>query len=254
MRWRGATGPWLVALLLAGQACLTGCRGCEGCRRSPQRRTVSPREPRAECATPEDCLDDNPCTEKDCVAGRCELTPVAENEPCSEAFRCVAADRCDGRGHCVAGEDPVVDDGNPCTLDTCSPERGIIHSPVPVDDQDACTVDACDPGTGEITHLPVETDDRDDCTFDSCDPRTGVAHQRPNPTYPCGNCGPGYHASSRAPSADCPGSLRSHCMPDCGAAIYSCDATCPPRYRKVSQTVTRQCGASTPVMLTCVRQ
>jgi hypothetical protein len=137
-------------------------------------------------------------------------------------------------------------------VDACDPVRGVIHQPAAVDDSDACTVDACDPRTGDVTHRPVDTDDGDDCTFDSCDPQTGVAHQRPSPIYTCeASCGTGFHAASRATRGEC---LQSYCVPDCGPSFHSCDGACPPRYRKVSEVPSRQCGPVSPVLTFCVKE
>jgi hypothetical protein len=104
-----------------------------------------------------------------------------------------------GPGPCGAS----LDDGNPCTIDTCDAGTGVaVHAPVAVEDGNLCTVDACDSGTGAISHLAdvdvddgdactldlcapasgivthpaVELDDSDLCTADSCDPASGVAH------------------------------------------------------------------------------
>ena len=43
------------------------------------------------------------------------------------------------------------DDGNPCTVDSCSPE-GCVHAPVNCDDGNPCTVDSCGPNGCE--HVP----------------------------------------------------------------------------------------------------
>ncbi len=251
MSWRRAVGWALLPLLSFGPLAQTGCKGCQ---RSARRRPPVPHQVRPECEAAEDCADDEPCTEEDCVGGRCESTPVSAGEPCSEPSPCEASRVCDGRGRCVAGPGPVIDDGDPCTLDECDPLRGVVHAPVPVDDGDACTRDACDPRTGAVTHDPVDLDDRDDCTFDSCDPRTGVAHQRPSPIHACGTgCGAGYHAASRAPSADCPGGLRSYCVPDCGPSFYSCEGACPAGYHVATRSVGAPCGDRAASVLFCRR-
>jgi hypothetical protein len=43
------------------------------------------------------------------------------------------------------------DDGNPCTIDSCSPE-GCVHAPVNCDDGNPCTVDSC--GPNGCVHVP----------------------------------------------------------------------------------------------------
>lgn len=68
----------------------------------------------------------------------------------------------------------AVDDGNPCTVDACSPASGPTHVPVSVDDGNACTVDACAPGTGLVSHTQVVVSDGDLCTTDVCNSATGA--------------------------------------------------------------------------------
>ena len=251
MSWRRAGGWALLLTLGLGQLVQAGCKGCQ---RAPRRRPPEVRLARAECEVAEDCADDEPCTEEDCVGGRCEIAPVAAGEPCSEPSACEPVDRCDGRGRCVEGSEPAVDDGDPCTLDACDPARGAVHTPVAIDDGDACTLDACDPRTGAVTHEPVPIDDGDDCTFDACDPRTGVTHQRPSPVYACGSgCGAGYHVASRAPGADCPGGFRSYCVPDCGASFYSCEGACPARYHVATRSSGSPCGDGDAPVVFCRR-
>jgi hypothetical protein len=218
-------------LLLIG----TAQSGCDACgRKAPSSRKQVPPKESPECTFAKDCVADNPCVEVDCVDDRCVKNPLPAGTLCGEATVCDSAARCDGRGHCVPGEPIEVNDGNACTVDSCDPKRGVIHEPVPVDDSDACTIDACDPRTGEVTHEPVDIDDGDECTFDACNPETGVSHSRADPKYTCAaSCGPGYHASSRRPSAACgpEHGIQTYCQPNCGPWFYTCDATCPPGYR-----------------------
>ena len=46
--------------------------------------------------------------------------------------------------------DCVVDDGVPCTVDSCDVNLGCVHAPDDslCDDGDACTIDTCDPSPG----------------------------------------------------------------------------------------------------------
>ena len=64
------------------------------------------------------------------------------------------------------------DDGNPCTVDSCSPE-GCVHAPVNCDDGNPCTVDSCSPEG--CVHAPVNCDDGNPCTIDQCSPN-GCVH------------------------------------------------------------------------------
>ncbi|GMV18925.1 MAG: hypothetical protein AMXMBFR56_71490 [Polyangiaceae bacterium] len=240
---------WLVPLLLLGSA-----SACDGCQKKQEAPLQKKSETREQCATSSDCADDNPCTEEECRDAKCVLLLTPAGTSCDNETVCDGVATCNGKGQCVPGTPPNVDDGNACTRDSCDSTRGAVHEPVLVDDQDACTKDACDPRTGEVTHDPVEIDDGDDCTFDSCDRQTGPKHE-PAPTkYECGSCGEGFHTASRAPSRQCgsDGALQSFCVKSCGSHFYSCDPSCPKGYEEKSRAPNRQCGAGTP-MLFCMR-
>ncbi|MCB9492500.1 MAG: PKD domain-containing protein, partial [Dehalococcoidia bacterium] len=109
-----------------------------------------------------------------CVAGAEATTECADADVCNGAETCSA-------GACVAGTPITVDDGNPCTDDSCDPLTGVAHDPTAVgtscDDADVCNgEDLCD-GAGVCEPgLPPELDDGNPCTDDTCDPLTGVAH------------------------------------------------------------------------------
>ncbi len=239
-----------VLLLLAITLAQYGCDGCD--RKKSSKRTHARQENTSECDFASDCTTDNPCLTVDCVDDRCVEDLLPAGTVCGSATPCQEAPLCDGRGHCVAGTPVPIDDGNPCTADSCHPARGVVHDPVPVDDSDACTVDACNPRTGEVTHEPVDIDDGDECTFDVCDPKTGVSHSSADPKYTCeASCGDGFHASSRRMSTDCgpvPGP-QSFCQPNCGTSFYTCDPTCPAGYRAGAQRPSDQCGPP-PALLT----
>lgn len=76
---------------------------------------------------------------------------------------------------------PVLDDGNPCTVDACDPSLGVTHVPAvlgaPCEDGDLCNgQEACD-GLGACKLGPLLTiNDNDPNTLDSCDPLLGVTH------------------------------------------------------------------------------
>jgi hypothetical protein len=245
-----------VCVLLTIAAVQYGCDGCTR-KKSPEKsseRKQTHQEEAPECDFASDCTTDNPCLEVDCVDDRCVADPLPEDTICGEATPCQQASACDGRGHCVAGAPIDVDDGDPCTVDSCHPTRGVVHEPVAVDDSDACTLDSCDPDTGTITHDSVDIDDGDECTFDACDPKTGVSHSSADPKYTCeASCGDGFHAASRRVSTACgpvPG-IRSFCQPNCGHSFYTCDATCPDGYRAGAQRPSDQCGPPPALMTFC---
>lgn len=93
-----------------------------------------------ECESPEDCDDENDCTEDLCVDGTCQLVPVTDGAEC--------------------------DDGNECTADICA--NGVCEG-TPVEDGTACRdgEGACEAGTcmsgllWPIDCVPGETCDSD---------------------------------------------------------------------------------------------
>jgi hypothetical protein len=107
--------------------------------------------------------------------------PVAEGTACADADLCNGNETCDGSGVCVAGTPPVVDDGNPCTADSCDPATGVAHSPVSAGtscaDADLCNgEETCDGSGACVAGTPPVVDDGNPCTADRCDPTTGIVH------------------------------------------------------------------------------
>jgi len=116
-------------------------------------------------AVPPPCNDNNACTVDACVnlgaTGLCTSTPAPSGTSCEDGKVCNGAETCDGNGTCqpgspatkgtscsdgnvcdgdetchgaggcAAGPPPTVDDGNPCTADSCDPTGGVIHTNVP---------------------------------------------------------------------------------------------------------------------------
>lgn len=236
----------LLALLLASVA---------GCHHGADKKTSStaPKQQAAssgQCTSDADCATGKPCVRARCVDGRCRSEFAQAGTNCDNGDVCDGVSRCDSRGVCRPGPPPVIDDHNPCTVDSCDPVKGVLHTPVDVDDHNACTIDSCDPVHG-ITHTPVDIDDGDDCTFDSCDPEAGVTHKRLPPTYTCSaSCGAGYHPVSRSPSPECGGALQSFCEPDCGSSFYTC-GSCPQRYHTASRSPATRCGAQDALYAFC---
>ncbi|MCS6902647.1 MAG: hypothetical protein NZX77_23170, partial [Polyangiaceae bacterium] len=85
-------------------------------------------------------------------------------------------DTCDTGGKCQ-GSLILVDDGNPCTTDTCDPATGqpVYKGNVgqPCSDNNACTIDDTCDAKGKCEGFPLDPDDNNPCTFDFCDPITG---------------------------------------------------------------------------------
>lgn len=136
-------------------------------------------------ANPCDCVvvdDGNPCTVDSCdpITGISHL-PAALGTPCPDGDVCNGEETCDGAGRCLAGPPPLVDDSNPCTMDSCDPVRGIEHVLVSAGsscaDGNACNgVEVCN-GSGTCrAGLAPAVDDGNPCTTDACDPKIGVTH------------------------------------------------------------------------------
>ncbi len=98
------------------------------------------------------CSDGNICTSGDlCFGGLCDGQPdaTATGKACSDGSYCTTKDICDGAGVCAGTPDTAVcDDGNGCTIDSCTSQPGSFqpicdHKPVaanqPCDDGDLCT-------------------------------------------------------------------------------------------------------------------
>ncbi|WP_438031825.1 hypothetical protein [Sorangium sp. So ce204] len=117
----------------------------------------------------------------DCAASAGASTSATPADaPCSDGDACNGEETRDGIGMCVAGTPPVVDDGNPCTVDACDSMAGVVHAPAPAGtpcaDGDVCDgEETCDgAGTCAAGTAPA-IDDGDPCTLDTCDPVAGIA-------------------------------------------------------------------------------
>jgi hypothetical protein len=117
--------------------------------------------------------DFNPCTRDTCdeqTGGRND--PVPNGTPCPDGRLCNGVETCQD-GVCTAGRAIDCDDGDPCTLDTCSPADGCHHALAP-----ACpvttTTTRSEPTTTTTTVPappscpPDGCDDADPCTADGC--------------------------------------------------------------------------------------
>ncbi|MCW5777488.1 MAG: hypothetical protein KIS87_13710, partial [Phycisphaeraceae bacterium] len=109
----------------AGTACSNGdaCDGLETC------------DGAGAClaGTPPTIDDDNPCTVDACdpAVGVTHAPKPAGEPACSNGDACDGVETCDGAGACVPGAPPVLDDGDVCTADSCSPITGPVHVPIP---------------------------------------------------------------------------------------------------------------------------
>ncbi|MCE9578909.1 MAG: hypothetical protein K8W52_37640 [Deltaproteobacteria bacterium] len=87
------------------------------------------------------CDDGEPCNGPEaCRAGRCVNLGrwVADGTSCADADVCNGDEACAG-GACTPGLAPATDDGDACTLDGCTADRGVFHDPVA-----ACTAGGTD--------------------------------------------------------------------------------------------------------------
>ncbi len=131
--------------------------------------------------TPLDVDDGNPCTTDACTGGDVTHEPVTEGTACGDGNACNGAELCDASGTCQAGTPPTVDDGNPCTIDSCDPENGVQYEPAAAgtscDDGLVCNgSETCD-GAGMCrVAVPLQIDDGNPCTADSCTELGGVVH------------------------------------------------------------------------------
>jgi RHS repeat-associated protein len=168
------TGNITHTPVATGTSCSDGniCNGAETCNAS------------AACVagTPPSLDDGNPCTTDACDAtAGVTHTPVATGTSCSDGNICNGAETCNASAACVAGTPPSVDDGNPCTADTCDPSAGVIHAPVAqgtgCSDGNACNgTESCDGNGICLAGVPPSVDDGNVCTSDACDPALGVTH------------------------------------------------------------------------------
>lgn len=155
-----------------------------------------------ECKVPEECDDGNPCTADFCLSSNTCYNPAAVNDgmSCDDGDACTEGDACeagscswstpkncaDGNvcdgmetcsspsGTCLEGTPPVVDDGNPCTADSCDPVTGVTNTPLMdgtdcMTDEHGCTTQQCWDGACKVTSKDdAACADDNTCTLDYC--------------------------------------------------------------------------------------
>lgn len=162
--------------------------------------------PMQSCQRDEDCDDGLDCTEDRCdgncvwtladdaclIGGACQSadalnprssclrcapvddlfawSPLDDGSTCDDGNACTDGETCRG-GACEGGAALVCDDGDPCTMDGCDPERGCTSAAGPdgvaCDDGDPCTQDdAC--AAGACAGRALLCDDDNPCTDDAC--------------------------------------------------------------------------------------
>ena len=108
------------------------------------------------------CVDDgNPCTIESCdpVTG-CGSAPAADGSACDDSDACTTGETC-ASGACSGGAAVTcADDGNPCTVELCTPASGCgttnVADGMACDDGDACTEsDVCTAGSCGGSAVPA---------------------------------------------------------------------------------------------------
>jgi hypothetical protein len=111
----------------------------------------------AECSTPSDCDDANPCTTDACLLAHCSHTSnttacTDDKDPCTADVCAVGKCTHPDNKLCACKKDPDCDDKNGCTDDHCT-ANACVHTnntAVCADDNMSCTTDVC--AAGACTH------------------------------------------------------------------------------------------------------
>jgi len=151
------------------------------------------------CVEDVDCADGLWCSSAGaCLSGLCAGPTCAQGKAwvcakegigyapglsCDDGDACTL-DTCSEAAGCQhAPAVAACDDGNPCTDDGCDKSTGCTHttSSAPCDDGDVCTVlDTCSSGTCKGL-MSKSCDDANVCTLDTCDKAAGGCVNAPTP-------------------------------------------------------------------------
>ena len=158
------------------------------------------------------CDDGDACTIDSChPSSGCQTSPAPDGSHCPDSNKCNGDETCQN-GVCTDGPDPICDDDNVCTSDSCNPSTGCIHSPaqegVSCSDNNICNgLETCQGGVCR-SDGPLDCNDGDDCTFESCHPVNGCQYTAAPDGTACGD------------NKDCSGSeacINGMCLPGTGA-------------------------------------
>lgn len=157
--------------------------------------------------------EDSQCMKNQCDPnlGTCVMTAVTDGLDCNDGDACSSKAACKN-GSCEGQSVIDCDDGNICTLDSCTPLAGCVHTasaatcddgnqctsgdqcasgvcigtPKACDDGVPCTIDKCDSATGSCSHNgdSGQCDDANPCTTDACTGAAGCSHS-PDATAIC---------------------------------------------------------------------
>jgi hypothetical protein len=211
------------------------------------------------------------CTNRQCAGDGTVCTPLtcpalgytcgSHSDGCSGTLQCgeCVSDACTTR-ECVAGQCNAAsiscDDGNPCTIDSCDPNSGCVHTPLPEIGQICSTgkLGICAAGTivcdddGDLVCVQNEQPRTETCNGldDNCN---GVVDDGACPPLPQAStrcqgdvcvidqCHPGFGNCDGNDLNGCETSLQSN-LNHCG----TCGNVCPGRPNAVPTCIGGQCG------------
>ncbi|EFA76162.1 PA14 domain-containing protein [Heterostelium album PN500] len=205
------------------------CDSVKGCISSPKN-----------CAA--NSTDTNMCNQHYCEAGVCKVRqlPPTECQCCQgQTVNKCQVSKCDSTsGKCIISDNPLIDDGDKCTVDTCDANGVITHTKkvcsgcqscdqadgvcknadTNCDDFNKCTIDSCVTNSTQnvCQFKPTDCDDKDPCTDDLCDPVQGCLHT-PTVCPGVGDCAVGVCV----PNVGCSTKPR-----DCSTGVFCTDSIC----------------------------
>ena len=167
------------------------------------------------------CDDENPCTDDTCDADK-GCGHVANKLKCTDNNVCTVGDLC-GDTLCIPGPATVCDDNNPCTDDSCDPDKACQHAAnsAPCTDGDACTTGDHCANSACVAKAKLGCNDENPCTDDSCDKLKGCGHVAN--TKPCTDNNVCTVADTCAASLCVPGAQKP-CADSNPCTTDSCDA------------------------------
>ncbi len=167
-----ATGACTSAPIPTGGSCSDAdpCNGTETCSNGI-----------CIAGTPLRCNDSNSCTTDSCSPGLgCSNLTLVDGMPCSDGNLCNGAESC-VFGVCSSGRALTCNDGNPCTIDACSPLTGAcsfttLANGTACPDGNLCDGQVCSNGacTAGAAVVCASDNDGNACTANTCVPETGI--------------------------------------------------------------------------------
>lgn len=208
----------------------------------------------------EGCQDDLDCTATPpgpCLVSACNtevhkciFTASPAGTPCASGNACLKAEIC-VEGACTGGQQIGCDDGEPCTIDTCSPATGCVHTLDELCCEPECAGKVCGPNGcgGTCGDCPAQTtcNAQGLCESGGCTPQcAGKVCGSDGCGLTCGNC-PAF--TSCGPDGLCHGNCTPSCTgktcgsDGCGGSCGSCGAglACTPS-GQCKPPCTPQCG------------